>query len=77
MPIGKQTARAAIATNKSGTTRDEMPAEVRAARDLLNEWLSRREEQDLKALADFAASRQGQYNTFVSTLPDPAVDQTP
>lgn len=38
------------------------------------EWLARFDAQENKAAADFAASRPGQFNTFVDALPDVTLD---
>lgn len=77
MGLGRQQARALLAAVKAGTTRAERRAEVAAAVDLLNEWLAKRYAQDTSAAADFAATKAGQFRTFVDALPDPDLAPDP
>lgn len=77
MGIGRQEARALLANVKAGTTRADRRAEVAAAVDVLNEWLARRDAQDASAAGDFAATKAGQFKTFVDALPDPGLAPDP
>lgn len=82
MGIGRQQGRAALtairaATTRAATTRAEARQQVADAITILNEWLVKRDLQDAGAFAGFAADRPSQFNTFVGTLPEPTVDQTP
>ena len=54
----------------SNPTRAQMRKYVAALVDAGNEWLAKRDAQDAAAPADFAASKQGQFNAFVDALPD-------
>jgi hypothetical protein len=67
---------ASIAAFKTATTpnRAQLRRYVAAIVDAGNEWLRKRDAQDGAAPADFAASRQAQFNAFVAEIPDPILD---
>ena len=78
MGIGRQQARALIDAVRAGTAnRKQLRAQVGDAIDLLNDFTRKLDNQEAAAHADFAASRPGQFNTFVDALAEPAIDQTP
>jgi len=77
MGIGRTQARAALAAIKAGTTRATMRLQVAESIEVMQGWLIRRDAQDAAAEAGFAASRPAQFDTFVDSLPEVPVDQTP
>lgn len=71
MGIGTQNAKSLIATLKAGTTgKAALRAELADAINVLNDKLHAIDAQLAQAEKDFAASKQGQFNTFVEALPD-------
>lgn len=69
-------AAAAFAAFKLATTpnRTQKRRYVAALVTWGQEWLARFDEQENAAPADFAASKQAQFTTFVAALPDPTLD---
>lgn len=67
---------AALAAFRAATSpnRNQRRKYVAALVDAGNEWLAKHDAQEGAAPAAFAATRQGQYNTFVDGLPDIALD---
>jgi len=61
-----------LAAFKATTTpnREQLRKYVSALTNAGLEWLSKRDAQDTTALSDFAASKQGQWNSFTDALPD-------
>lgn len=58
----------------STPTRAQLRKYVAALVDAGNEWLAKRDAQDVAAPSAFASSKQAQFNTFVDELPDVALD---
>lgn len=78
MGIGRQQARSLIDAVRAGTVnRRRLREEVGDAINLLQDFSARLDAQASTAEKDFAASRQGQFNTFVDSLAEPPIDQTP
>lgn len=78
MGIGRQQARTLIDAIRAGTaSRKQLRNQVGDAVDLLNDFIAKLDRQEATATTDFAASRQGQFNTFVDALAEPPIDQTP
>jgi hypothetical protein len=66
---------AAFAAFKATTpTRAQRRRYVAALVTAGQEWLARFDAQENAAAADFAASKPGQFSTFVDALPEPALD---
>ncbi len=70
---------AALAAFKAATspTRAQRRKYVAALVTRGQEWLARFDAQDNAAPADFAASKAGQYKSFVDALPEPTLDAAP
>jgi hypothetical protein len=77
MGIGRVQARALIAAVKAGANRTQCRVQIGDAVNLLNDWLAKRDVQDAAAVVGFAADKPAQFNTFVDSLPEIPVDQTP
>lgn len=67
---------AALAAFRAATSpnRTQRRKYVAAIVDAGNEWLAKQDRQDADAPAGFAATRQGQFNTYVDGLPDVTLD---
>ena len=70
MGIGRQSARDLIAAVKAVTTREQMRDQVGDAVNVLQEWLAKRDAQDVALPAEFAATKAAQFKTFTDALPD-------
>lgn len=57
-----------------GANRTQKRKFVAAVVNRANEWLAKFDAQDNAAPADFAATRQAQFSTFLDTLSEPALD---
>ncbi len=78
MGIGRVQARALIDAVRAGTSsRAQLREELVDAINLLQTKLTGLAVQLATAERDFAASKPGQFNTFVDALPEPPTDQTP
>jgi hypothetical protein len=75
MGIGRQQFIAALDAIKLAVSgRNARRRQVAALVTAGQEWLAKFDAQDNAAPADFAASRQSQFNTFVDALPDITID---
>lgn len=62
--------RAALTTFKATSpNRAQLRRFVAAVVDAGQEWLAKTDKQEVDALAGFASSRGGQFNTYLGTLP--------
>lgn len=76
MGVGRAQGRAAM-TAILALPRGQQRQQVADCIALLNDWLAKKDAQDAKATADFAVDRSALFASFVASLPDPPVDQTP
>ncbi len=78
MGIGRQEAKTLIDNVRAGTgNRTAFRDQLVEALVLLQNKVFMLDQQLASAQKDFAASKQGQFNTFVDALPEPPTDQTP
>ena len=78
MGIGRQAARTLIDSVRAGTAnRKQLRTQMGDAIDLLRDFADKLDRQEAAALGDFAASKAGQFSTFVDGLAEPPIDQTP
>jgi len=81
MASPRQWFRDALADFKASRTGNNRRANIRADVAALNEatrkWLNDHDADEASLPVQFAADKQGQYNTFVDTLPIADADQTP
>ena len=77
MGIGRQAFLAALPGLKSGTAnRTQLRRQVAGLVTAGQEWLAKFDAADNAAAADFAASKQAQFNNFTDAIPDPVLGAT-
>jgi len=75
MSLGRDQFIAALAAIKAGTAgRAARRRQVANLITAAQEWIGKFDTQEVSAPADFAASKPGQYSTFVDALPDVVVN---
>jgi hypothetical protein len=75
MGIGRQAFLAALPGLKAGTAnRTQLRRQVAGLVTAGQEWLAKFDAAINTTAADFAATKQAQFNAFTDALPDPALD---